>query len=518
MIEEKITQHDLALFEILRHPVLYAEFINNIDKTNREAEFILTWYQRDVLCDFNSYISLCMARATGKTESLSNIISQTLVLNVFPDDYIVYTVPNEAQLKPVFANLSRKFRANSFLKNFIEPKSGIKTNESIKLLNGAQLLCRIAGTSGTGVNVIGLHCPFEIVDEAGYYPFPTYRELIPTLNTWTPGYKRYSAGVPTGLRENNVLWATDQEEKQYTRHRASIFDNPRISQKEIDEYTEQYGGVDSEDYIHLALGKHGKPVYSVFDRSLMKIDDYPIMKLVLDGLDKDNRDNIGNYIDKVLAFPYLPSGAGDVFFGIDLGYTDPTAIFIMYKNKFGQLKFHGKIQLNKVSYPVQMKIIDQLDTKFKPSLIGIDVGHAGKGEVQHLIQDDEFRTKHYEKRIYPVEFSSSVELGIDSNGEEIKSKTKPFSVAVLQEYSNSHRIVYSSTDYDTITELERMTYSKNPTGEIVYKTLAIRGGQKGEDHFTAALLCASLAYYMESENYIRPKSVKLYNPGWFIGA
>jgi hypothetical protein len=514
MLAEKVTQFDLVLLEILKNPVLYAEFVNNIDRTDREEEFKLTWYQKDVACDYNPYISLCMARAVGKTEILSNIISQTLILNIYPDDYIIYTVPNEAQLKPVFANVSRKFRANSFLKNFIEPKSGIKTNESIKLLNNALLLCRIAGTSGTGVNVIGLHTPFEIVDEAAYFPFGTYKELIPTLNTWTPGFKRYSSGVPSGLRENNVLWLSDQGDNSYTKHRATIFDNPRITPDDIEKFKIDYGGVDSEDWMHLALGQHGKPVYSVFDRTLMRIEGEPVYKLVLDGISE--RDNIGNYIDKLIMFPSLPTNNMTIF-GIDLGYTDPTAIFILYVNKNGQIKFHGKVQLNKVTYPIQMKIIDALDTKFKPSLIGIDVGAAGRGEVQHLIQDDEFKTKHYEKRIYPVEFSSSVQLGFDSSGEELKSKTKPFAVSLLQEYANTHKLIFSSTDYDTILELERMTYTKNPqSGDLVYRTLTPKGGQKGEDHFTSALLCATLAYYMESESMIRPKSVKLASPSWLL--
>jgi hypothetical protein len=164
-----------------------------------------------------------------------------------------------------------------------------------------------------------------------------------------------------------------------------------------------------------------------------------------------------------------------------------------------------------------MKIIDALDSKFKPTIIGIDVGHAGRGEMQHLIQDDEFKQKKYEKRIFPVDFSSSIQLGFDSSGEELKSKSKPFAVSLLQEYTNTHKIIYSSTDMDTITELERMTYTKNPmSGELVYRTLTPKGGQKGDDHFTAALLCATLAYYMESESMIRPKSVKLASPSWFI--
>jgi hypothetical protein len=60
-----------------------------------------------------------------------------------------------------------------------------------------------------------------------------------------------------------------------------------------------------------------------------------------------------------------------------------------------------------------------------------------------------------------------------------------------------------------------MTYSKTPTGEIVYKTLTERGGKKGEDHFTSALLCASLAYYMNNELLdFRAKQKKLIGAHW----
>jgi hypothetical protein len=221
------------------------------------------------------------------------------------------------------------------------------------------------------------------------------------------------------------------------------------------------------------------------------------------------------YIRALSIFPGLPDKDSDCLIGVDLGYTEPTAISILYIDRNGLIKFHGRITLSKVNYFVQEKIIDYLDTKFKPYIIGMDEGSAGKAVIPRLQEHEDFLHKDYKKRLIPINFSSSIILGTDSEGNEIKSKTKPFSVSVLQDYTNNHKIVYTSTDLEMITELERMTYSKTPTGEIVYKTLTERGGKKGEDHFTSALLCASLAYYMNNELLdFRAKQKKLIGAHW----
>ena len=68
-----------------------------------------------------------------------------------------------------------------------------------------------------------------------------------------------------------------------------------------------------------------------------------------------------------------------------------------------------------------------------------------------------------------------------------------------------------------ISELERMTYSKNPSGDITYKTLTPKGGKRGDDHFTSALLCAAMAYYIENESLMTPqKIIKLAKPRWLV--
>jgi hypothetical protein len=512
-LKVKPTQEETCLYEILKHPVFCTEFIYNIDRIpGLDEPFEFTSYQNEILCDFNDRVSVCTARATGKTIALSSLIIWMLIFKVFPEDYILYAVPSKVHLEPVFTNLVRQFRSNSFLKNFLELGSGINSSDyKITLLNNSSLLCRIAGQSGTGANLIGLHTPIILTDEAGYFPYPAFQEMQPSLNVWTPGYREIVAGVPTGLREGNVLYSADIENPGYTKHRVSAEENPRVTSEDLERFKIQYGGIDTDDYIHYVLGLHGKPIFSLFDRNLMDIESYPVVKLDIDGIKMS--ENMDIMLTKILAFPSLTSREYGVIFGIDLGYTEPTAIIIAYIDSNDRIKFHGRIKLSKVSYPVQERIIDMLDTRFNPMIIGMDEGNAGKNVRQHLTQDKEYQSKRYDKRLVPIDFSTYTVIGQDLEGKEIKSKTKPFTVSVLQDYSNNHKIVYSTTDMELVSELEKMTYTKNVAGDISYRTLTDKGGKRGDDHFTSALLCGIGAYHL-TNGMIMPAKKTLISSSW----
>lgn len=513
MLSEKISQEDLVLYEILKNPVLGPEFIYNIDLDPKlDTPFEFSWYQKDIMADFNPKVSMCTARAVGKTVSQYSLLLWALIFKLFPDDYILYTVPSKVHLEPVFTNLVRLFKTNSFLKNFIDGKGGVNSSEfKITLKNGSVLMCRIAGQSGTGANLIGLHTPWIEVDEAGYFPWNAFQEMQPSLNVWTPGFRQIISGVPTGMRERNVLYHADQDNAFFSKHRISALDNPRITDEDIEKAKEQYGGEDSEDYTHYVLGRHGRPVFALFDRNLMRVETYPVFQLKIDGI---KTEHLGEMVTKIEAFPAIREQNYGVIIGVDLGFTEPTAISIMYVDGKDRLRFHGRIQLTKVSYQIQEKLIDLLDTRFKPMLLALDRGNAGLGVIQALQESTDYLHKNYKDRIYPVDFSSWVSLGINQDGEENKVKLKPFFVSVLQELTVGHRVVYSSTDPEMITELERMTYTKNEKGDITYKTLTEKGGKRGDDHFTSALICAVGAYYMTTEFTRATPKVKLLRARW----
>jgi hypothetical protein len=214
--------------------------------------------------------------------------------------------------------------------------------------------------------------------------------------------------------------------------------------------------------------------------------------------------------------PNIDDPHNSVFFGIDLGYSEPSAIIIFYTDPHGRIKFHGRIRLISVSLGLQDRLIDYLDSRFRPNIIGIDAGGLGKPIVQRLLDSDDFIHKDYDKKIIPIVFNQDIVLGQSADGEEVKNKAKALSVTVLQEYSNNHKIIYSYQDLEFISELERMTFTKNPTGDIVYRTLTDRGGKRGEDHFTSAALCGALAFYLRNESLNLYKSrKKLASPHWF---
>ena len=135
---------------------------------------------------------------------------------------------------------------------------------------------------------------------------------------------------------------------------------------------------------------------------------------------------------------------------------------------------------------------------------------------QHLKEDKEYVHKEYKKRLIPIDFQSYIAIGLTKDGEEIKQKAKPLAVNVAQEYANSHRLIFSIKDLEFVTELERMTYTKTLSGDIVYRTLTERGGKSGADHFTSALLCAMLAWHRENEyiNYTKTSKKKLFISRW----
>jgi len=502
-ISEKIKEDEWHLYEILRHPILFGEFYRNLDDPKEEFEY--SQYQKLYLGDFNNYVSLCCGRAVGKTLTLTDFILWLMINNFFVGDYIVYTVPNKVHLEPVFFNIVRMLRTNPLLKNFIEPKRGINASDfTVTLLNNSHLRCRIAGTSGTGTNVVGLHAPVVIIDEAGFYPWGTWQELQPTLNSWQEGFKMWVSGVPTGLRENNVLFFVDERSDAYSHHQTSAHENPRYTADDEVRNIKQYGGIDSEDYIHFVLGRHGSPTFAVFDRRLMQIETYATYRTNISGVDIESKQEM---ITKLASIPRISDKVDAVFMGVDLGYTEPTSIMILYE-KNDIIKEHARINLSKVKYPIQEEIIDYLDSRYNPFIIGMDTGNE-QGVAQHLTEDEKYLHKNYASRLVPVKFGAWLVIGTDQDGNELKVKIKPHAVTLLQEYTNTHRIVYASTDLDLVTELERMTYTKTAVGDIVYKTLTPKGGKRGEDHNTSAMLCAVYAYHLAVEGFFKSQKPDL---------
>lgn len=497
----------MALYEVLRHPVFCGEFIRELDT---DKDWVYDLYQEEMLCDANPYVGICTGRSVGKTTALEDMVMRHAINKFF--DGMMFNVPNQVHIDPSFLRLMSLFKVNSFLKHFIWPRKSFNSQKyNIQFKTGFIFDGRVAGTSGGEQNVAGAHYPFIIVDEGGMYPWGTWVPLQPCLNSFEPGAQMIVAGVPTGMRDRNVLYLVDTLSTQFTKHNVSAHDNPRYTETDEQRNRDQFGGVDSEDYHHIVEGKHGSAVYSIFDRSLMLLEDYRYPTITLNR--EDHKDNINVVYLDISTLPRFPEYATMAMIGMDCGYTEPTVIIPMYFSS-GKWRILYRLTLYQCKYPVQREILGMLTRNLQPGFIGIDEGHGGRAFIQELSEHN----KDVYELVVPINFASNVPVGYDDDGKEINVRAKQFGVQRLQQMVNSHDIAFSKYDEPLISELERTTYTKGPTGAITYKTMTARGGMRGGDHNLAALLGAVVSLYLKHELNIdargNPPLSKLKKPRW----
>ncbi len=285
-----------------------------------------------------------------------------------------------------------------------------------------------------------------------------------------------------------------------------------ISEIEYKGYVYNLGVEDDNSYVtkNCAVhncGRHSSPAFVVFSRMNFKIVEIPVSKSIIRNqmlVGDTYAEKLAYVSDLLQSLPRAKDGV-DYFIGVDVGYSpDPTAIFIGYFDDQGKFHFQCRIALHKLNYTaLQAPIIDLLDSKYHPYKIGIDAVGVGITVVQELQSNTKYAHKDYENRVFSVMFNARMVVGFDEDGEEVKRKVRPYLIELLQEWSNDHRILYSSTDTEIISELERMEYSRTTNGEKVYRTRTERGGKRGKDHFTSALLCIVAARYSDEEVYTK---------------
>jgi len=506
-IVEKVNDEELALYEVLRHPVFCCEFLRELDD---EEDWEYTQYQQEMLCDYAPRVSFCTARTVGKTTVLEDIVIRHAINQFF--DSLLFTTPNKVHIDPVFFRITRFIRFNSFLKHFIASKSINFQTSTIKFLNGFLFEGRIAGTSGGGANVVGLHKPLVFIDEAGYYPWGTWIELSPVLNTWETGHQIIVSGVPTGVRSGNVLWYVDKIDEIFTKHNISAHQNPRYSEADDKRNIKQFGGRDSDDYRHLVLGEHGTPSHALFDRERMQIQDYlyPIVRIWR----TEYRDDYGAILSRLSSLPRIPAFAEMRAIGIDIGFGggEPTVIITLYKAG-GKWKLASRIILHQIKSPIQRQVIEFVFRHYNPDFIAIDMTGGGKTFYQELKD----MSVDWGDVLVPIDFNKTVVIGYDDADKELKVRVKRLAMQQLIQDINGHEIIMPD-DEEVISELERTISIRGASGESMYRTLTPLGSLRGADHNMVALSCFSMGWYYKTSDEFgigkKPPLRMLISPRW----
>lgn len=507
-MKERISydEGDLAVLEVLEDPILLGSFLRSSEEQLDEGEDMWEYdnYQKKIILDESPYISVCTGRSTGKTVSMESKIVFNAVSNKYEKASMneeVLVVQNKAQLEPVFLRLTQYFKRHWFLKFFIDRFSINFSEHLIKLLNGATIRCRIIGSTADS-NIIGLHIPCIFVDEAQVFSYVAWNSLQQCLTTWDPGFQLWLSGVPNGMREKNILYEADQLDTRWSRHNVTRLQSSRYTKEQHKTDLNQYGGTEGDDYIHLVLGEHGSPAFSVFDRKLMRIENYDVTIAIMNNLMLEQHS--GNF-NEILRAPDIPKSIDPelVCCSIDAGFSnDPTMIMILYKFK-DVWYIHARYELRRIKYPTQAKVIDWLDNIYGFNMLTLDAGHSGLALGQMLQEMDEFKRKDYKKRLILVDFQGGVVTGFDDEGKEIKDRVRKFTIQTLQKWTQNDRLIaFSEQDDDLINELERVGFTRDMLGQPKFFVYSPAGGQHGDDHILASLLTWVYGYYYE---YYQPK-------------
>ncbi len=513
---------DIAVLELIDDPVAFGEFIRSTDdEINSGGSWKFNNYQKLMILDDSPYVSVCTGRTTGKTVSLETKIIHNVVSNKYSKasaNEVVLVVQNKSQLEPVFLRLTQFFRRHPFLKNFVDRTSINFSEHLIKLLNGATIRCRIVGSSADS-NIIGLHTPCIFVDEAQVFNYIAWNSLGQCLTTWDDNYQMWISGVPNGMREKNILHEADQVDNRWSRHNVSRLQSPRYRRSQHKADLKQYGGEEGDDYVHLVLGQHGSPAFSVFDRKLMKIEDYDVVIGMINNL---SLEQVGGKFYEILKAPDMLNIQPDLIScSVDAGFSnEPTIITILYRQE-DLWRIFLRYELRRIKYPMQAKIIDWLDNIYGFNMITLDAGSSGLALGQMLQDLDEFKGKDYQKRLILVDFQGGVITGYDENGKEIKDRVRKFTIQTLQKWTqNDQIIVFSNKDDEMISELERVGFTRDMLGQPKYFVYSPAGGQRGDDHILASLLTWVYGYYYEYYSPDKPKGRGRYSDlaqgGWNV--
>ena len=517
----ELDENDIYVLEVLEDPVFFGEFIRSSEEDIESGQSGWTFdnYQKIMLLDESPYVSACTGRTTGKTVCLETKLLYCAASGKYAGssaDEILLVVQNKAQLDPIFLRLTQFFRRHHLLKNFVDRVSINFSQHEIKLLNGSLIRCRIIGSTADS-NIIGLHVPCIFVDEGQVFSYIAWNSLQQCLTSWDDGYQLWASGVPNGLRDKNVLFECDQLDARFSRHNVSRLASSRYTADQHERDLRKYGGSEGDDYVHLVLGQHGTPAFSVFDRKLMRIESYPVAVSLINNM---SLEQVGGKYNELLAAPDPPEN--DLLAcAIDAGFSnEPTIITLMSRYK-GIWRIFSRHELRRIKYPTQAKIINWLDNIYRFNMLALDAGHSGLA-LGHMLQDlDEFKNKDFAKRLTMVDFQGNVVTGYDEEGKEIKDRIRKFTINTLQTWAqNDQLIAFSSQDEEVISELERVGFTRDMLGQPRYFVYSPMGGQKGDDHILASILTWVYAYYNEYYSPDKPNAGGKYSDlaqgGWHI--
>jgi hypothetical protein len=357
-----LTEHELALGIILNDQLLFSMFFQKGELSKPP-----TTKQRLMFLDQSKRILLCTSRNVAKSICLIGRIARRIATYVAPEEIagkvqeILVFAPAEGHLGPVIDKLYALFGREPAL-NALVPSKTRGDKPTMKTKNNLIVYGRIDGTSGTDVNMVGIH-PFEIYgDECAFTNEVTHRSrLIGAM----PGTRWIYAGVPNDVR--GVFYKLDKTEEgqDWSKHNFSVKEgNPLFiaSASYRRRLTKAFGGEGSAAYITQVLGQWGDEAASSFPPGAiawLQASEHPFFIHALFGEQATKmKETLGWQAG--LRIPTVQCSRAAI--GWDWGYSpDPTTFVVAFqRDTDGPWYTHCRVQLFRVQLPLQIDILRYL--------------------------------------------------------------------------------------------------------------------------------------------------------------
>jgi len=440
--------------------------------------------------DYNNYIGdnvFVHNTVVLEDKMVWDIINSQTEFTTTPEMALVTS--NQAQMTPLQNRLILRFSASKFLKDYLRGNINKSTGIMQFPRKGKPfiLTMRIAGSRGEN-NMVGLHIPKIVGDEAQLFPLPAFTQLQPCYNGWEKKRQQVWAGVPNGLR-NSVLYMLDQQTPRYKKYRIPAPNN--VVGYTYEMYIEdlrRYGGQQDDRFQQLVLGRHGSAAFQVIPRESITIETYAFYN------QRYNSAQVlkGQRYDEVLTRPSLPHEVTRLVLAIDPGFVDPTLIQLIGCDKKGIWRVYIRYRLTRIDFNEQQKIIDWLATYYQVQQIAMDIGAGGNGAamMHNLINGDQYKNKNYNTRILGIQFKENILAGYDDDGEELFQEAKSFAATELAKIIQDGRLIFSEIDNEGLSQMERIAKKKSFAGRDSYFVLSDKGnGVDEDDHIFSSFLC-----------------------------
>lgn len=461
------------------------------------------------------------ARAIGKSVGIQMRAWAFAFTN--PGEEMLITAPEMIHLDPVTKNIEDRIMSARMSREFLK-KSGTSSGIThrpfeAKFRNGSSIKGRIPQKDGRGVK--GMHPKKLEMDEAQDYPEPGWVELGETLKYGDEDASWRSHGVSRGVRDR--YYKQTQPESGWFVHRVTAMHRPDWTPEERAAKAELYGSRDHPDYRRNILGLHGDASSALFvltrlmacvdqnENSFYNVDEYTHIRI-----NDEKLNDTKLPIEELCQFPAIHRAYERTWVGMDVGMTNHPSEILIFGEEANKrtggshpdlpdirLKCLARIHLERISSPMQRRVLEHIWDFYKPQAISMDRTGLGLPIFQEIANS---APAGMVAAMRPYNFSEKIVIGYDVPDEddytawddperlEVKANVLEYSSDMLRQIVDEKKILLP-WDIDMLREFQGQTYVVTKSNTDAYGKKQFN---KGKFHALDAARMAVLGYLQEA--------------------